>query len=445
MRELMNIHEFPKISIIIPAYNSERTLFKCLTSIFEANYPPDKREVILVDNNSTDETLLVAERFTEVKVVKEPKQGRSIARNTGAKQASGDYFFFLDSDVFVEKDYFVELITVLSRKGVGGVQGKIIPSDIDGQESINRYRYRTIEAATNETFCLLNLMVRESPMINSAACAYRKEAFWLVKGFDSELERHEDIDLARRVCYSGYYLAAAEKGVAHVIYHGEGWSSYFWRSFQDGYTKIDYNRKWSLPQKWLGTEEDEAFYERAAKERECSSVHREEVSERIKDLFPKKPRKEKGHFNPLFYVWWSLRDLGSAVWNYLKTLDTHFLFLFINHVCKLTGRVLGPLRAKKHFAPLEIPMASPEIRLQEIRVKSGKPYFLKPTLRFVLLTSKIYIVDLEGHRLLGESPDYPHLFSYLNFQQLGLFKEFDGNSEEDMVYEILKFMKLLKQ
>ncbi len=435
--------ELPSISVIIPAFNSERTLYKCLESIYQCDYPKNKLEVILVDNNSTDETLLVAERFRETLVVKEKKQGRSCARNTGASQASSEFLFFLDSDVFIEKDYFKELISVLSRQGVGAVQGKIIPSDIDGQESINRYRYRTIEAGTNETFCLLNLVVRESPMINSAACAYRKEAFDLVGGFDVELERHEDIDLARRVCYSGYYLASAEKGVAHVIYHGEGWASYFWRSFQDGFTKIDYNRKWSLEQKWIGLERDDDFFRLAEEKRnEASAEH--QTSERIKDLFPKKPRKETGSFNPILPVYWSLRDLGSALWNYTKTLDIYFLLLFFNHVCKLTGRVVSPIRQKKHFAPLEIPMAPPEIRLQKIFVKSGKPYFLKPTLRFVLLTTKIYLIDIDGHRLLGESPDYPHLFSYLNFQQLGLFKEFDGNSEEDMVYEILNFMKLLK-
>jgi hypothetical protein len=89
-------------------------------------------------------------------------------------------------------------------------------------------------------------------------------------------------------------------------------------------------------------------------------------------------------------------------------------------------------------------MAAPEIRLKKVFVKNGQPYFLKPTLRFVLLTTKIYLVDIDGHRILGESPDYPHLFSYLNFQQLGLFKDFDGDSEEDMVFEILNFMKLLK-
>ncbi len=432
-------HKQPLLSIIIPAFNAERTIFKCLSSLYDSDYPNELLDVILVDNNSTDETTLVAKRFP-VKVIKETRQGRSFARNTGVSHSQADFLFFLDADVYVESDYFDQMIEVLQREFVGGVQGKIIPSDIDGQASINKYRMRTIEASTQETFCLLNLKVMESPMINSAACAYRKEAFELVGGFDGALERHEDIDLSRRVSYSGYYLASAEKAQASVIYHGEGWASYFKRSFADGYTKIDYIRKWSLPQKWLGLDEDSHYFQRVEGERK--SEH--QVSGRIKDLFPKKPRKEKKSFTPFHYAWWAIRDLSSALFNFLKSFDPYFILLFINHVCKLTGRVLGPLRARRHDGPLELKMAAPEIRLKKVFVKNGQPYFLKPTLRFVLLTTKIYLVDIDGHRILGESPDYPHLFSYLNFQQLGLFKDFDGDSEEDMVFEILNFMKLLK-
>jgi biofilm PGA synthesis N-glycosyltransferase PgaC len=51
------------ISIVIPAYNAERTIFRTLDSIYKSGFPKEQLEVILIDNNSTDETKLIAERF----------------------------------------------------------------------------------------------------------------------------------------------------------------------------------------------------------------------------------------------------------------------------------------------------------------------------------------------------------------------------------------------
>ncbi len=427
------------ISIIIPAYNAERTIFRTLDSIYKSGFPKDQLEVILVDNNSSDETNLIAERFP-IKVIHEGRQGRSIARNTGSKQAQGDYLFFLDADVYVEPGYFEEILKVLKRTGIGAVQGMIIPSDVDGQEGINQYRYRTIGEGTSETFCLMNLMVRESPMINSAACAYRREAFELVGGFDEALERHEDIDLARRVSYGGYTLASAEKARAHVIYHGEGWPSYFMRSFADGYTKIDYNRKWSLPQEWQGMEGDDEYLT----QHEFDNGAEVEVS--IPDFLKKEKvkSKKKEKFNRLNYVWWALRDLTLALVGFLKTFESFYLLLFINHSFKLTGRVLGPLRKPRHFGELIIPMAAADIRLKKITLKNGQKYFLKSTLRFVLLRRSLYVIDMNGHKILSGDSTMPNFFSYATFHHLGLFEEFKGDKDEDMIFQLLKYMELLQ-
>ena len=103
------------------------------------------------------------------------------------------------------------MASVLSKGQIGGVAGQVKPSSIFGNTFFNKYRSWIIGKATNKAWNILYLKVRESPMINSAACMYRKEALQLVGGFDERLERHEDIDLSKRVLYAGYDLSVVDK------------------------------------------------------------------------------------------------------------------------------------------------------------------------------------------------------------------------------------------
>lgn len=90
----------PKLSIIIPAYNVEAFLPQCLDSIFSQDYTD--YEILCVDDGSTDGTSQLLERYAserpELRVLIQPNQGMSTARNMGLKEAKGDYVLFVDSD-----------------------------------------------------------------------------------------------------------------------------------------------------------------------------------------------------------------------------------------------------------------------------------------------------------------------------------------------------------
>lgn len=89
-----------KISILICAYNTQATLWKCVRSVILQSYRPI--EIVLVDDGSEDKTGKVAdflaEKYTEVKVIHQNHQGVAAARNRALKEMSGDWVFFLDSD-----------------------------------------------------------------------------------------------------------------------------------------------------------------------------------------------------------------------------------------------------------------------------------------------------------------------------------------------------------
>lgn len=105
----------PLISIIIPCFNAEKTLEKCLKSVVQQSYA--NLEIIIIDDGSTDETSLIYNKFQSnderILVLKQQNSGVSKARNTGVKAATGDYICFMDSDDWAELNYCSELYSLL--------------------------------------------------------------------------------------------------------------------------------------------------------------------------------------------------------------------------------------------------------------------------------------------------------------------------------------------
>ncbi len=232
------------ISFIVPCYNASKTLPLCLESLVKAQSFFEKSEIIVVDNASTDDSPQVALRY-RVEVIEEPKRGRSYARNRGAHHAQGQWLAFVDADVVVDEKWALTLLDEMIAKGCKGGQGRIIPSRLLGSKRLNDFRHKSVALATGGSFLLPRRLCMESPMINSAACIYEREIFEKVSGFDPLLERHEDIDLSKRIFMAGGDLCCCEQAFVEVIYHGEGWWDYGLRAYADGKTKMAYFQKWA--------------------------------------------------------------------------------------------------------------------------------------------------------------------------------------------------------
>lgn len=96
----------PKFSIIIPVFNVEKYIGKCIDSIMNQTY--QDFEVIVVNDGTKDNSMNIVKNY-DVKIINQQNQGLSAARNTGVKEAKGEYILFLDSDDSIEKDLLKEL------------------------------------------------------------------------------------------------------------------------------------------------------------------------------------------------------------------------------------------------------------------------------------------------------------------------------------------------
>ncbi len=113
------------ISVVVPCFNNEPYLRRCLEALFSQTYPRDRYEVILVDNNSTDQSLQVAREFPGLILLKEGIQSSYAARNLGCQKAKGRILAFTDSDCEVGSTWLEMLSSPLSEPGTALVLGAV--------------------------------------------------------------------------------------------------------------------------------------------------------------------------------------------------------------------------------------------------------------------------------------------------------------------------------
>lgn len=187
-----------KASVIIPAYNEEKNITKCLDSLVtqKSTY---SFEVIVVDNNSKDKTSKIAEGFKKklnLKIIGEKKQGRGAARWRGFKEAQGDYLLSLDADTIVPENWLETLVNTLKSKYIAGVSSKVKIDDCSW--------------LTNVTFSITQPLVLKfyrllfgHYWLNGFSSGIKREVYLKSGGFNPNLQAQEDLDLGFRVAKYG--------------------------------------------------------------------------------------------------------------------------------------------------------------------------------------------------------------------------------------------------
>ena len=192
-------------SVIIPAFNAEKTIGKCLDSL--AKQSVKGFETIVVDDGSKDGTARIVKGFPKVRLLEQKNSGPAVARNNGAKAAKGGIIIFTDSDCILEKDWLKEMLKPFEDNEIVGVQGKY---KCNQKEIIARLIQLEIEKNHEK-------MARQKSIdfMATYSAAYRKSVFSEMNGFDTSfpIASGEDTDLSFRVSAKGYKMVFNPKAI----------------------------------------------------------------------------------------------------------------------------------------------------------------------------------------------------------------------------------------
>jgi mycofactocin system glycosyltransferase len=205
--------ETPFVSIIVPVYNRADDIGECLSSLLGLDYPDTRREIIVADDGSTDET---AERVRDypVRLLRLRRNGgQSKARNRAVEIAEGDIIGFIDSDCIADPRWLTELTPYFQDARVALIGGYV-------DAYYHRTRLDRFESAGSplnmgdET--LIGAGDKSVLYVPTCNMLVRRSAYRAVGGLDAALRVGEDVDLCWRMLGAGHRLMYVPKGrVAH--------------------------------------------------------------------------------------------------------------------------------------------------------------------------------------------------------------------------------------
>ena len=189
------MHMVPQFSIVIPAYNEERTISKLLDSIAKQSYRDF--EVIVSDSASEDETCKVVDSFhsllPSLTLLEEKTVNVSAARNKGASYAQGEFLIFFDADVFIEEHFLKSVMRhlQLDHPSMLTMWNRPAPPSLRG---------RIIFGLMNR---IVQLVQNAHPAANGPCIIMKRALFESIGGFDQTIFFGEDYDIVKRAFKKG--------------------------------------------------------------------------------------------------------------------------------------------------------------------------------------------------------------------------------------------------
>ncbi len=180
----------PKISVIIPAFNEEKLLPRCLEALHNQSYPRDKFEVILIDNDSIDKTVEIGHDFGVRVYSYKNMYSPGTARKLGAEKAKGSIIAYTDADCIVFPDWLETIERAISDPQIVCIGGLSIPD--------KKTLWFTSLFTLFDWVHVVNHIFGK-PIMPGYNMAIKKEAYEAVGGMNDKILSAEDWDLAMRV------------------------------------------------------------------------------------------------------------------------------------------------------------------------------------------------------------------------------------------------------
>jgi len=189
------------ISVLVPAWNEEKTIKETIEHIFQIDYPI--KELVVLNDGSTDRTREIVEelqkKYPKLKLINKKNTGKGDSLNKGIEIAKGELVVVVDADSYPDKDSFKKLVGFFDDEKVGAATGVFVPRNANKFiEKMQVIEYNVIAFTRKLLGYVDAIYVTPGPL-----AMYRKSALEKVGGFDKN-NLTEDIEITWRLTYAGY-------------------------------------------------------------------------------------------------------------------------------------------------------------------------------------------------------------------------------------------------
>ncbi len=198
-----------QVSVVVPVFNAEETLESCLRSLLSLTYPRERIEIIAINNNSSDGSAGILQRYrNSIRVLEETTQGAAAARNRGVRSARFDLIAFTDADCTVDPEWLGHLLEPLRRDpGMAAAGGRILcrrpANSVEKFGEVVHDHARAIGTFVPPYVITMNMAIRRAVLLD-------------VGLFDESFLRGQDSDLSYRLYQKKYRLEYAPFA---LVYH----------------------------------------------------------------------------------------------------------------------------------------------------------------------------------------------------------------------------------
>ena len=187
------------ISVIIPTYNEEKNIERCLKALNKQTIPRENYEIIVVDGQSKDRTIQIAQNYAD-KVFQQKSKGVGGARNDGVRAATGEIIDTTDADCIPSSEWLEIVQKRFEDENVIALTGYLDPFEYEGLKSHEVYVYRFLFWISNILLSFLSVVGYYH--LCGANSAFKRDVFLEIGGY-KDLPYSDDIEIYKRLKLKG--------------------------------------------------------------------------------------------------------------------------------------------------------------------------------------------------------------------------------------------------
>lgn len=247
----IKLKKLPYVSVIVPAHNEEDSIERTIKSLLNLDYPKNKLEIIVVNDESKDNTVNVIKKFKNIKLINNKHKGigKASAVNKGISIAKGEFIAIVDADSGVSRNSLKNALTYFSGEKVGGVITPIKVIEVKNlYRGLQKIEY-TFTAMIRELMSRVNTLYSSHGVLS----LFKRDLIKKLGGFD-ENNLTEDLEIAMRLKANGYDIRMASNALTYTRVPSGFWDLWrqrvrWYRGFMQNivkYKKVIFKKKYGL-------------------------------------------------------------------------------------------------------------------------------------------------------------------------------------------------------